>query len=57
MDRPLNETDLRKLEASLAVIEEAGLKLSNALATLMRTHRSIEGILRPPEPESGKRWQ
>ena len=57
MDRALNETEVSKLEASLAVIEEAGLKLSDALATLMHTHRSIEAILRPPEPESGKRWQ
>jgi hypothetical protein len=45
------------LEASLAVIDDAGRKLSDALANLSRTRASIEAILRPTQPETGKRWQ
>ena len=45
------------LEASLAVIDDAGRKLVAALANLSRTRASIEAILQPPEPETGRRWQ
>jgi hypothetical protein len=57
MERTLNDTEAKALEASLAVIDDAGRKLSDALASLSRTRASIEAFLRPPPPESGKRWQ
>ena len=56
MERTLNDNEAEALEASLAVIDDAGRKLSELLANLSRTRASIEAILRPPEPEAGKRW-
>jgi hypothetical protein len=57
MERTLNDIETEAIEASLAVIDDAGRKLSDALASLSCTRASIEAILRPPEPETGKRWQ
>jgi prefoldin subunit 5 len=57
MERTLTDTEAEVLEASLAVIDDAGRKLSDALANLSRTRASIEAILRPTQPETGKRWQ
>ena len=56
MERTLNDNEAEALEASLAVIDDAGRKLSELLANLSRTRASIDAILRPPEPEAGKRW-